>query len=1012
MRLRHIKHSAIACCANSGPDRIGNWLLRTENGLRCYSTFLAFVFFLLYLFQAALTHAETSVPDIITQNDSQQRFTVGVVADNEPYSSIENRVVRGFSVDVLNKLSETLNIGFDYRVGSWADIYAAFLRGELDIIDEISWREDRAKKILFTPAYHLRKTVIMQNSAQPLPEIKNLEQLKPYRVGIMRDIYYRDYLLDQGINATEYDLLPNLVQALAFGWVDIIIGPEITLNYVARRDGFFQLETNAIAPLKGMEIEDFRLGVLKNKPELFQKLQAGLESLPAKWLDDLSERWMQYDGQLPLRKEGLQLTQTQSQYLSQLPPLRVGLMRDYAPFSFSDNGKVQGLSVDILYRLQDMTGIEFIPVVDQWSSLIQMFKQGELDLIANISDLPERRAFTLFTQPYHRIPNVAFTRNSNFRLNKVSDLVGQRIALGSGVFYENTVRQLFPDQVISYTEQSTLFKALTENQVDVVLAALPNGNHWIRELGMTDVWIAGELQLPGLAGEDLRLGVKPELQPLREILDLALSSLSKTEKRAIENRWLGAKASSEAGTKVTLTKTEQELLDNWKGSITYCTHPDRYPLESVNKGLHEGISASLLTALQQKLDHLTFRHHPTDSWEESLQALEQGKCALAPMVVPSQEFQHRLLFSDSWYNAANVVLGNLDSPFISSINDLSGRPIGISRDNNLRAMLELSYPQLNLQVVENSLSGIQQVREHSLYGFIGGLAETSHLLQQESLGDIRVLGRLPIDSNFSVAVNKQYPQLLELMNKLLAKLTPQELKRIESHWLAIQLEQKTDFTTLWQLAAGFSLLFLALFYWNRKLGNLNQQLKKANEQLAHLSVTDQLTGLGNRNYLNQTFSPYVSKCNQKDRVLALALLDADHFKDINDSFGHDTGDICLQALAQQMQLHFNRPEDHLMRFGGEEFIILTSGSSASDLAARFENLRSAISQHSISYRNHSLNMTVSIGAMIRSATQTETLAVWLKGADQALYQAKANGRDQLMLAHPDAGTPDLLTLKN
>lgn len=951
-----------------------------------------------FLFLTTLFPASANTPATSGQSLPPQSFTVGVVADNEPYSSSEGRVARGFSIDVLNKLSETLNIRFDYRVGSWPDIYAAFLRGELDIIDEISWREDRAEKILFTPPYHLRQTVVMQNNAQPLPEIKKLAQLRPYRVGVMRDIYYRDYLKEQGIDVIEYDLLPNLVQALAFGWVDTIIGPEITLKYMARRDGFFQLETNALAPLKGMEIEDFRLGTLKDRPELFQKLQAGLQSLPADWLQELNQRWMLYDGQLPLHQESLQLSQKQSAYLSRLPPLRVGFMRDYAPFSFSENGKVQGLSVDILYRLQEMAGVEFVPVVDQWSNLLDLFEKGELDLIANISDLPERRSFTRFTQPYHRIPNVAFTRDANFRLNKASDLSGKRIALTRGVFYEGIVRRLFPDQVIGYTEQSTMFKALAENQVDIVLTALPNGNHWIRELGMTDIWIAGELQLPGLAGEDLRLGLQPELQPLREILDLAMNNLSQTEKRAIENRWLGAKTTSDNSSRIPLTKKEQELLNNWDSTITYCIHPDHYPLESQSwEGHHEGMSASLLTVLQQKLDRLSFKHYPTDSWEESLKALENGHCALIPMIVPSQDLQPNLLFSDSWYNAANVILGNLDSPFINSINDLSDKPIGISRDNNLRGMLEQRYPQLQLKLVNNSLSGIQQVREHRLYGFIGGLAETSHLLQQESFGDIRVLGRLPMDSNFSIAVNSQFPQLLELMNKLLDSLTPKELDRIENNWLAIRLEQKTDYTTLWQLAAGFSLLFLALFFWNRKLDSLNQQLTKANEQLAHLSVTDQLTELGNRNYLNQTFAPYVEACRNNNQILALALLDADHFKQINDSYGHDMGDICLRALSDQMKTHFNRPEDHLIRFGGEEFIILTSGESTEFLAARLEALRSKVAETPIRHQTLLVKLSVSIGAVIQQASSNEPLDTWLKCADRSLYQAKEKGRNQLVV---------------
>ena len=71
-------------------------------------------------------------------------------------------------------------------------------------------------------------------------------------------------------------------------------------------------------------------------------------------------------------------------------------MSDYAPLSFEDGGRVQGLSVDILTRVMDLTGLQATPVVDQWSVLIELFQQGEIDVIANISDLKERRSFTRF----------------------------------------------------------------------------------------------------------------------------------------------------------------------------------------------------------------------------------------------------------------------------------------------------------------------------------------------------------------------------------------------------------------------------------------------------------------------------------------------------------------------------------------------------------------------------------------------------------------------------------------
>ncbi len=961
-----------------------------DNRFSFISVFCALSLFLLLSLQSFADASEVSEPTKTT-------ITIGIVANNEPYSSTENHMPKGFSVDVLNRISDITQLNFEYRVGSWSNIYAAFLRGDLDVIDEISWREDRAETILFTDPYHIRQTAVMHHAANPLPKVSFVKDLKGYRVGVLRDIYYRDFLVNEGVEVIEYDLQTDLVQALSFGWVDVIVGAEVTLTYLAKKEGFLQMTKNAVIPLNGMESEDFRLGVLKSRPELHQKLQQALQSLPEDWLNGLSERWMEYGGQSPMRPHQLKLKPEQTRYLKRLPPLRIGMMRDYAPFSFSENGMIQGLSVDITYRLQDIIGVEFIPVVDQWSNLYTLFKQGDLDLIANISDLPERREYTLFTQPYHRIPNVIYTRDKQLRVKKPSDLSGLRIALGEDVFYEDAVRGLFKDQVFSYSEQSLMFKALAENQVDVVLAALPNGNHLIRELGLTDIRIAGELQLPGLAGEDLRLGLQPELEPLRDILDQALNTLSQTEKRTIENRWLGTGSQSSHDTPINLNQQEKELLLSWNGRLTYCIHPDRYPLEQLNgQGQHEGMSASLLTLFQSKMDTLGFDLYPTDSWQESLQALKRGDCALIPMMNHSQKLQQDYLLTAPWYNASNVILGNLDAPFISRLSQLGNQPVGIAKDNGLAGLLQQQYPQLNLVEVEDTLSGIQLLRQRKLYGFIGGLAHTSYLLQKESLGDVRVLGRLPLDSNFSIAINRQYPQLLELMSKLLQSLSPQDLGQIEKDWLSIKLEQHANYRLLWQLSGGFALLFFALFYWNRKLGSLNNQLKSANEKLAYLSITDQLTELGNRNYLNQTFDLYREDCRQKSACMALALIDADLFKQVNDNFGHDTGDICLQSLANQMRLIFNQPRDHLIRFGGEEFIVLTSDSSADNINRRLQQLRQAVAGHSISTDDASLSITISIGCLIAIPDQNTTLNHWLKSADKALYEAKNQGRNRVI----------------
>jgi len=216
---------------------------------------------------------------------------IGVLADEEPYSMVRGGRVEGFSIDVLEEITRRTGLRFEYKAGSWPEIYPAFMRGELDAIDEISWREDRTPFTLFTEPYHHRQTVIMHDINRPLPTIGKLEDLKPFRVGVVSNIYFKSAFVSRGIPVVEYDGLPNLMRALAFGWVDAIVGPEVALAYLAHNDGLNHLTVAARVPMDGFEIEDFRIGVRKEHPEAHRVIAAGLAAIPAERLAEMLAIW-------------------------------------------------------------------------------------------------------------------------------------------------------------------------------------------------------------------------------------------------------------------------------------------------------------------------------------------------------------------------------------------------------------------------------------------------------------------------------------------------------------------------------------------------------------------------------------------------------------------------------------------------------------------------------------------------------------------------------------------------
>jgi len=636
--------------------------------------------------------------------------------------------------------------------------------------------------------------------------------------------------------------------------------------------------------------------------------------------------------------------------------------------------------------------------------LLNLFRRGEIDVIANISQNSERTEFTRFTEPYHLIPNVVFSRNPDYRYQSLEDLAGLNMAVTKSVFYQEALIDRFGDAVLPFKDQQAMFQALDEGSVDVVITALLNGNYWIRKQGLTDVRVAGELSMPGFRGEDLRFGVRPSLEPLAHIMNLALMAISPTERRSIENRWLGSMTVNDSPNnppEVQLTPFERSYLERRGQPLTLCVDPDWMPLEALDKqGRHTGMAADFFNLFRSRLD-LDFQILKTASWSDSLEAVRQRRCDMLSMAMQTPQRSDYLNFSTPYYTVPGVILGRLETPFMQRVAELQDKKIGVVEGYALAELLATRYPKVHFVPVENEQQGLRMVQDKGLYGHISNLITAGHHIKDMGLADIKVIGRFPADWALAIASRNDEPELQGIAQKMVETLSGQDRKRIESHWQAFMPEQKLDYTLISQVGAAAVLLLGLLFFWNRKLGSLNHQLAQANNKLEQLSLTDELTQVGNRNFFEKELRLSMQWCLRQGTGFALAMIDADHFKSINDRYGHHAGDMCLKALADIMRSVFRRDIDHIARFGGEEFIIFTACNRQEDILERLETLRQEVAANPVFESGNNIHLTISIGVALLppgSASDRDTL---LKLADQALYRAKESGRNQIRFAWSD-----------
>lgn len=178
-----------------------------------------------------------------------------------------------------------------------------------------------------------------------------------------------------------------------------------------------------------------------------------------------------------------------------------------------------------------------------------------------------------------------------------------------------------------------------------------------------------------------------------------------------------------------------------------------------------------------------------------------------------------------------------------------------------------------------------------------------------------------------------------------------------------------------------------------KLAQTNLKLQQREAQITAMSLTDQLTGTGNRRRLEQALTQEISRAERTQKGFCVIMADLDHFKRINDNHGHETGDKVLAAFGDLLCRQV-RPIDIVTRFGGEEFVVLLPDTRLEQAAVVAERIRTALASMTI----EPLPNVVTVSLGVAEIAPDETGDALLRRVDKALYEAKSAGRNRVVTA--------------
>lgn len=186
----------------------------------------------------------------------------------------------------------------------------------------------------------------------------------------------------------------------------------------------------------------------------------------------------------------------------------------------------------------------------------------------------------------------------------------------------------------------------------------------------------------------------------------------------------------------------------------------------------------------------------------------------------------------------------------------------------------------------------------------------------------------------------------------------------------------------------------------RELARANDDLQQANTRLEAFSRTDGLLQIANRAYFNDRLAQACAAAVRRQTPLGLLMIDVDFFKRYNDSYGHQAGDVCLQAVARAVQQATQRTTDLVARYGGEELAVILPDTDAQGAAAVAQRVVAGVAALALEHRASDVapHVTVSVGAASQVPPEADAVSALVASADAALYRAKGAGRNRWVLA--------------
>ncbi|MDZ7818213.1 MAG: transporter substrate-binding domain-containing protein [Aliarcobacter sp.] len=463
---------------------------------------------------------------------------IAMLKEFYPFSFLENDNIKGYSYDFLNLIIQNSGLKVEFIFDSWNNNLEKFKKGEVDLIDSISYKKEREIYTDFTESYFEIPNVIFSKK-NDFENYKGLISLYNKRVGITKDIYYYEDIKNiTNIELVEFESTKEKIKALAYDRVDAIFD-----NYA---NGMKYIKEGAYTNIKVLDEmdsnivknQDLRIGIQKNEALLKNIISKSINDISTKDKMNLYDKW--FNGQYSSEENNfIKLNSDELKYLKNKQSIKMCVNPNWKPYEEIKDGKHIGLVADFIELIEKKINkkIDLIPTKN-WQESLSFIKQNKCEILSFLNESDLRKEYLNFTRSLYKEFNVIVTRNDVPYIDGLEALNGKSVAVIKGYIYSELEKNLNLKINFRYVEDSEeAIKMVADGEVFATLGSFLSTVNIMKKLNLVNIKIAGKTKIEN----DYKIGIIKDDTILLSILSKGVNLITQKEKEKIIGDYISIK---------------------------------------------------------------------------------------------------------------------------------------------------------------------------------------------------------------------------------------------------------------------------------------------------------------------------------------------------------------------------------------------------------------------------------------------------------------------------------------